>query len=38
VRPCNHRIDQLAALYKVMQRGVQLVQILSPEAVASYAG
>jgi hypothetical protein len=32
MRPRNHRIDQLAALGKFVQRGVQFAQILTSEA------
>jgi len=36
--PDNHCIDQLAALDKVVQRSVQLVQILMGEAIAGDTG
>lgn len=31
MRPSNYRIDQLAALHKLVQRSVQLAQILIPK-------
>ena len=36
--PRNHCIDQFAALDEVVQGGVQLVQILTPKAVAANGG
>ena len=38
VRPCNHRIDQLAALGEFVKRGVQLAQILTSDAIVGHTG
>ena len=38
MRPCDSRIDQLAALGKLVQRGMQFAQIVSPEPTGGFFG